>query len=142
MFTGNIPWPTPKLRLDQQQALVRHWYAQHLTTDKQALATAQATPAELTFAGLPTQAYLDSVAYSPNSAGVVDSVTSRVIWRLVYQVSLTPTPVGLTYQLSEFACIELVFDAGNEEALETVLTRYPAELAVFYRRLQKALAGW
>lgn len=141
-FAGLLPWPTSIQTLAQQQVLVRRWYTQHLTSEKRPLLPAQATTADVTFAGLPNQAYLDSVFYSANSSGTVDSVTNQVIWRLVYQVSLTPTPVGLAYRLSDFECVELVFDASNGEALEKVLPRYPAELAVFRRRLQKALAGW
>ena len=142
VFAGLIPWPPATRTLAQQQALVRRWYAQHLTSEKLPLVPAHATPADLTFAGLPNQAYLDSVSYSASSSGAVDSVANQVIWRLVYQVSLTPTPVGLAYRLTEFECVELVFDASNGEALEKVLPRYPAELAVFHRRLQRALAGW
>lgn len=95
-----------------------------------------------TFAGLPTLAHIDSVFYSPSTSGAVDSVHDRVIWRLLYQVRLAPTPLGLSYQLSDFECVELVFDASTSGALETVLTRYAAEQAVFYRRLRRALAGW
>ena len=141
-FAGLIPWPTATRTLAQQQALVRRWYTQHLTSEKRLLVPAHATPADGTFAGLPTQAYLDSVSYSSSSSGLVDSVANQVIWRLVYQVSLTPTPGGLAYRLSEFECVELVVDAITVEALEKVLPRYPAELAVFHRRLQRALAGW
>jgi hypothetical protein len=141
-FTGIIPWPTATQTLAQQQVLVRRWYAQHLTSEKLPLMPAHATTADSTFAGLPNQAYLDSVSYSASSSGAVDSVANQVTWRLIYQVSLTPTPVGLAYRLSEFECVELVVDAINAEALEKVLPRYPAELAVFHRRLQRALVGW
>ena len=85
---------------------------------------------------------MDSVFYSPSISGAVDSVHDRVTWRLLYHVRLAPTPLGLSYQLSNFECVELVFDASTSGALEAVLTRYAAEQAVFYRRLRRALTGW
>lgn len=140
-FTGVLPWPTSSLALTQQRALARRWYRAKLT---------QATPAQqaewatqqATFAGLPTLAYVDSVVYSPDATGVVDSVADRVIWRLLYHVRLAATPGGLSYHLSQFTCIELLSDTSTSGALETVLTQYAAEQAVFYRRLHKALASW
>ena len=140
-FTGVLPWPTASLTLDQQQALTRRWYTAQLTQVKPAQ-QAEWAKEEATFAGLPRLAYVDSVFYSPGTAGVVDSVYDRTIYRLEYQVRLAATPIGLSYQLSDFKCIELVSDASASGALETVLTQYAAEQAVFYRRLRRALAGW
>ncbi len=140
-FTGVIPWPTSPLTLEQRQALVRRWYTAKLTEVKPVKQTEWAKKGA-SYAGLPTLAYLDSVFYSPGSPNSVDSVYDRVTWRLVYKVHLSPTPVGLAYRLSDFECVDIVFDASNEESLEKVLTRYSSELAVFYRRLRRALAGW
>lgn len=140
-FTGVLPWPTSSLTLNQQQALAQRWYTAKLTQVNPAK-QAEWTKEETTFAGLPTLAYMDSVSYSPSISGAVDSVHDRVTWRLLYQVHLAPTPLGLDYQLSNFECVELVSDASTSGTLEAVLTRYAAEQAVFYRRLRRALAGW
>lgn len=136
-----MPWPVPAPSLTQQQALVRRWYLAKLTSE-QAGQPAKVPSQEATFAGLRTRAYLDSVSYQPDYNGTVDSVAGQITWRLMFKVRLTPTPAGLAYQLSEFECGEIGYDASASEALEMVLPRYAAEQAVFYRRLRKALAGW
>lgn len=140
-FSGVIPWPVPAPGLPQQQALVRRWYLAKLTAEETGQ-LAKVPARETTFAGLRTRTYLDSVSYHPDYDGAVDSVAGRVIWRLMFKVRLTPTPAGLAYRLSEFECVEMVYDASASEELETVLPRYAAEQAVFYRRLRRALAGW
>lgn len=136
-FTGTIPWPTPTPTPQQQQALVRRWFLRRLTASPGAQAR---RPADATFAGLPTHAYLDSTSYHPGPAG--DPTPEAVIWRILYSVQLTPTPAGLAYRLSEFEVAQLVSDASTSDELEAQLPRYPAALAVFHRRLRKALAGW
>jgi hypothetical protein len=87
-------------------------------------------------------AYVDSVTYAPGATGAVNSVYGRVTWHLLYRVRVASTPLGLSSHLSAFECLELVYDTGTDEALETVLAHYAAEQAVFYRRLClcKALA--
>jgi hypothetical protein len=137
-FSGLLPWPVAGATPAQQRARARHWYAANLTSEK---STRPAT-SDTTFAGLPDWAYLDSVSYPSAVPRGEDSVYYRVIWRLLYKVNLTPTPAGLTYHLSEFECAEIVFDASSSERLEVVLGRYASQMAVFHRRLRKALARW
>jgi hypothetical protein len=140
-FTGLIPWPTPRLTLAQQQALVRRWYYAKLT-QLPPRQRAQWAKEGVTFAGVPTLAYVDSVFYSPDSSGALDSVYGRGVWRLMYRVHLAPTAKGLQYRLSEFECAEMAYDASTGDTLENVLLRYAVQQAVFYRSLRKALAGW
>lgn len=139
-FTGILPWPTPLPTLPQQQALVKRWYLTKLTVGNSGRLGKPDTVAA-TFAGRPTIAYLDSLTYTPDHTGVVDSVYDLLIWSVWYTVRLTPTAAGLTYHLSEFEYAETLYDAASSVSLEKALTQYPEKLAVFHRRLRKALAG-
>ncbi|TGD83100.1 hypothetical protein [Hymenobacter wooponensis] len=140
-FSGVLPWPIAAPSLEQQQALVRQWYTTKLSPPKPGK-FAMRTTALTTFAGLPNQAYFDSLTYEPTSTGAVDSVYDWNIWRLIYQVHLTPTPHGLAYRLSEFRAVAMVYDTGSEARLEEALRLFPKEMAVFHRRVRRALAGW
>ncbi|UOQ52914.1 hypothetical protein [Hymenobacter cellulosivorans] len=140
-FTGVLPWPTPRPTLPQQQALVKRWYLAKLTAGNSGRLGKPDTLAA-TFAGQPTIAYLGSLTYTPDHTGVVDSVYDLLIWSVWYTVRLTPTAAGLTYHLSEFEFAETVYDAASSDSLEKMLPQYSGQLAVFHRRLRKALAGW
>ncbi|TGE03732.1 hypothetical protein [Hymenobacter fodinae] len=140
-FSGVLPWPTPAPSPQQQQTLAQQWYTAKLSPPVPIKFAMQKTP-PTTFAGLRTQAHLDSLTYEPNSSGVVDSAVDWVVWRLVYQVHLTPTPQGLAYRLSAFTVGEIVYDTYSEAPVEEALRTFPQEMAVFHRRVRKALAGW
>lgn len=140
-FSGVLPWPLPAPSLEQRQALVREWYTAKLSPPVPARFAMQ-KDAPTTFAGLPKEAYLDSLQYSPSFSGVVDSAVDWVVWRLIYQVHLTPTAQGLVYRLSDFEAVEMVYDTASEAPLEEVFLRFNKEMAVFHRRLRRALAGW
>lgn len=138
MFDGVLPWPESGATPAQQRAWARHWYAANLLAEKPSLEAASDT----VFGGLRNWAYLDSISYDAAVPRGEDSVYYRVIWRLVYQVKLTPTPAGLAYHLNEFECYQIVYDAANQAPLEEVLGQFSPQMAVFHRRLRRALTRW
>lgn len=139
-FTGVLAWPAPAPA--QQRALVRRWYAANLTSAR----PERVAPVDTTFGGVARAAYLDSVSYGERAgqAGAVDSLYDWSIWRLLYQVDLTPTATGLVYRLSGFECREIVYDTSTGASLEEVLAQTPTSrmMAWHLRHLRGALANW
>lgn len=135
-FTGVLPWPTTGATPAQQRVWARRWYAANL-------AEAKPDPkADTTFAGLDQWAYLDSVSYPGGVPRGEDSAYHFEIWRLLYKVDLVPTPAGLAYRLSTFQCGTMGFDNSSFEGLENALGQYSEPIAVFHRRLRKAITRW
>ena len=134
-FVGTLPWPATAVTPTQRQALARRWFAARLTQ----MPAAQYPKAPKTnppYAGLPQEAYLDSVRYSPGPN------PEKFTYRLFYDVVLVATRAGLTYRLNHFEVGEIGPHSGTSNTLEALLPKFAGPLRGYERRLRQALAGW
>ena len=93
-----------------------------------------------------------SSAHEPTTYGGVPAVgwfdqrpSAEQLWRLLYELRLTPTTEGLAYHLSNFEYAHGDEDVSRGGTLEELLVRPPSEqpdLAAFQKRLLAALATW
>jgi hypothetical protein len=132
-LSGTLPWPAQAGTALQRQALVQHWYWTKLTDKRAEKGGSSSAQEPTTYEEGPALGYFDQRP----------SVTQ--LWRLLYEIRLTPTTRGLAYHLSNFE-----YAHGDEDViwggtLEELLGRPPSEqpdLATFYKRLRAALATW
>ena len=134
-FVGTLPWPASAATPGQRQALARRWFAARLT-QMPAAQYPKAPKTNAPYAGLPQEAYLDSVWHSPGPD------PEKFTYRLFYDVALVPTPAGLGYRLHHFEWAEIGPDSGTSGTLEVLLPKFTGQLRGYERRLRQALAGW
>jgi len=137
-FVGTLLWPASAATTSQRQALARRWFAARLTQMPVAQypKAPKAPKTNTLYAGLPQEAYLDSVWYSPGPD------PEKFTYRLFYDVALVPTPAGLAYRLHHFEWAEIGPDSGTSSTLEALLPKYAGQLRGYELRLRQALAGW
>jgi hypothetical protein len=132
-LSGTLPWPAQAHTARQRQALVQHWYWTKLTVERPAKGGSTSAQEPTTYGGVPAVGYFDQ------------RPSATQLWRLLYQLRLTPTTRGLAYHLSHFEYGHGDEDVGRGGTLEELLLRPPSEqpdLAAFHKRLRAALATW
>lgn len=128
-FRAVLPWPASVKTERQRQALVRRWYE------------AKLSPPVPSQAPMPLGAATTYANLDKRAAFIIGSGTTRQL--LVYMVSITPNPKGITVVLSDFK----IGRGGEDETPLEAHIRRPAKneqatLAVLRKRLAVALAGW
>jgi hypothetical protein len=132
-LSGILPWPVQAHTARQRQALVHHWYWTKLTDERTQKRGSRSAQEPTTYGGAPTLGYFDQ------------RPSATQLWRLLYQLRLTPTSKGLAYHLSDFEYAHGDEDVSRGGTMEELLLRPPSEqpdLAAFYKRLRTALATW
>jgi hypothetical protein len=132
-LSGTLPWPAQARTAQQRRALLHHWYWTKLTDERTQKGVSRSSQEPTTYGGIPASGYYDQRP----SAGQ--------LWRLLYQLRLTPTTKGLAYHLANFEYAHGDEDVSSGGTLEELLLRPPSEqpdVAAFHKRLLSALATW
>jgi hypothetical protein len=132
-LSGTLPWPAQAHTARQRRALIQHWYWTKLTVERTEKGGSSSSQEPTTYGGVPALGYFDQ---RPSAAQ---------LWRLLFQLRLTPTPRGLAYRLSNFEYAHGDEDVSRGGTLEELLRRPPSQqpdLAAFHTRLLAALATW
>ena len=132
-LSGTLPWPAQAHTVRQRQALVQHWYWTKLTVERTEKGGSSSAHEPTTYGGVPAVGWFDQ------------RPSTEQLWRLLYELRLTPTTKGLAYHLSNFEYAHGDEDVIRGGTLEELLMRPPSEqpdLAAFQKRLLAALATW
>ena len=136
-FTGQLPWPDSVRTEAQRQRLARRWYRQKLTnTDRDDI---------LNFAKFHGTTYGRVPAQSCYRLHIMREYEN--LYSLCFEINLTPSFNGLTYQLSNFEFTEFDYDAGSTTTLEDRLMLKEAKLELslvesLHEQLLAATKGW
>jgi hypothetical protein len=136
-FTGHLPWPDSVRTEAQRQLLVRRWYRRTLTnTDRDDILNFVKFHGT-TYGGIPAQS-----CYRLRIMREYENLYS-----LCFEINLTPSSKGLTYELNNFEFTEFDYDAGSTTTLEDRLMLKEATLELslvesLHEQLLAATKGW